>query len=360
MAQVANDKPSKLAVADQVAFVTILVENIQPYTGPDQINPAVQYCQEIFPVLAKLVEAFSDFMPILERVCRCWRHMVHSYRSGILPLLPTLAENLSSGFAKTRQGCFLFASGSIVREFCNGTEHVDDNTSDAIFSFYEQQTITFLTALSDLTPEELPDVIEDFFRLTIDVLLYYPVKTISCQYIKSILSAANTSLTLLKEEPLISTLHFFRDFLAYGTDRNPSSSVDGFDPNNPPEVQNAVKTLLSEEGSVITQRILTGMMYSFPRDCLPDASGVLLGLFQIMPEQTANWVAGTISMLPQGSVTPQESERLLGNIQQCVQAQEMRRVRTVLQDFTTSYRRRNVAPREGLGRLEATKFRFAQ
>ena len=27
-------------------------------------------------------------------------------------------------------------------------------------------------------------------------------------------------------------------------------------------------------------------------------------------------------------------------------------------DFTTSYRRRNVAPREGLGRLEATKFRF--
>lgn len=360
MAQAANDKPSKIAVADQVAFITILVECIQPYTEPTQVNPAVQYCQEIFPVLAKLVEAFSDFMPILERVCRCWRHMVQSYRSGILPLLPTLAENLSSGFAKTRQGCFLFASGSIVREFFNGAEHVDDNTVDAIFSFYEQQAVTFLTALSDLTPEELPDVIEDFFRLTIDVLLYYPFKTISCQYIRSILSAANTSLTLLKEEPLIATLHFFRDFLAYGTDRNPSSSVDGFDPHNPLEVQNAVKGLLSEEGSTITQRILTGMMYSFPRDCLPDASGVLLGLFQILPEQTAGWVAGTISMLPEGSVTPQESQRLLGNIQQCVQAGEMRKVRTVLQDFTTSYRRRNVAPREGLGRLEATRFRFAQ
>lgn len=37
----------------------------------------------------------------------------------------------------------------------------------------------------------------------------------------------------------------------------------------------------------------------------------------------------------------------------------MRRVRTVLQDFTNSYRRRNVAPREGLGRLEATRFRFS-
>lgn len=28
-------------------------------------------------------------------------------------------------------------------------------------------------------------------------------------------------------------------------------------------------------------------------------------------------------------------------------------------DFTNSYRRRNVAPREGLGRLEATRFRFS-
>ena len=28
-------------------------------------------------------------------------------------------------------------------------------------------------------------------------------------------------------------------------------------------------------------------------------------------------------------------------------------------DFTNSYRRRNVAPRDGLGRLEATRFRFS-
>ncbi len=33
--------------------------------------------------------------------------------------------------------------------------------------------------------------------------------------------------------------------------------------------------------------------------------------------------------------------------------------RILLQDFTNSYRRRNVAPREGLGRLEATRFRFS-
>jgi transportin-3 len=35
------------------------------------------------------------------------------------------------------------------------------------------------------------------------------------------------------------------------------------------------------------------------------------------------------------------------------------KIRLVLQDFTSSYRRRNVAPREGLGSLEPTKFVYS-
>jgi transportin-3 len=110
---------------------------------------------------------------------------------------------------------------------------------------------------------------------------------------------------------------------------------------------------------VLVQRLMTGMMYTFPADCFPDASGVLLAMFQLMPEATAAWTANTVSMLPTGSISPQEQERLLRNIEQRIQSGDTRKIRTLLQDFTNSYRRRNVAPREGLGRLEATRFRFA-
>jgi transportin-3 len=101
------------------------------------------------------------------------------------------------------------------------------------------------------------------------------------------------------------------------------------------------------------------MMYSFPEGAFADSSGVLLDLFELMPEQVAQWVANTVNMLPQGSITPQESERFLNNIRQRIQTGDVRMIRTILQDFTTSYRRRNVAPREGLGRLEASRFRFS-
>jgi transportin-3 len=365
MSQAATDKEHKLAIADHLNLVTIIIQEVRPYVEPSaEAHPCVEYCKEIFPVLATIVERFVDFTPISERVCRCWRYMVLSYRTHTSVLLPQLADKLAAGFQASRQGCFLWATDSIVREFSDVSEHVPVQTAKAIYSFYEQQATTFLRALNDLPPEELPDVIEDFFRLSGDVLLYHPNNMLVSPLMPSILSAASTSLTLLKEEPLMATLHFFRDFLAYGHADAPSSSFnesDGTYSNrtNPPQIQQAVRTLVLQEGENMTQRCLTGMMYTFPADCFPDASGVLLALFQLMPNETAQWTAKTVGMLPPGSIAPAEQERLLRNIKQRIDGKEERKIRVLLQDFTNSYRRRNVAPREGLGRLEATRFRFA-
>lgn len=157
-------------------------------------------------------------------------------------------------------------------------------------------------------------MIEDFFRLAIDVLLYYPGEFVSSELTKPVLAAATTSLTLLKEEPLLATLHFLRDFLAYGSDNAPSSSLTGPKSNDMAQIQQAVRALLVADGEVLTQRVMTGMMYTFPRDCWPDASGVLLAMFQVMPEQVAVWIRTTVGLLPPGSITPQESQRLMDNI----------------------------------------------
>nr|POF00985.1 uncharacterized protein c11g11.07 [Quercus suber] len=363
MAQSATEKEQKLAIADHLNLITTFVQLVTPYVAPSEPHPAVKYCEEIFPVLATICAGFSNFTPIVERVCRCWRYMVLSYRTHTTALLPQLADKLAAGFTSSRQGCFLWATDSIVREFSDISEYVTKSTTDAIYTFYEQQATTFLRALNDLPPEELPDVIEDFFRLSTDVLLYHPHRLLQSQLIPTILSAASTSLTLLKEEPLIATLHFLRDFLAYGEADAPSSSFDNDgqyrNRSNPPETREAVRKLTLNEGENLAQRCLTGMMYTFPADCFPDASGVILALFQLLPQQVGQWTAKTVQMLPAGSIAPQEQERLLRNIQQRIETGEVRKIRSLLQDFTNSYRRRNVAPREGLGRLEATRFRFS-
>lgn len=367
MAQNATDEKAKLAIADRLQLITIFIQWIMPEVPPGTENPAVKYCQEIFPALSAIAENFTDFSPILERVCRVWRYMVLSYRTAIAPLLPRLAQKLVDGFAASKQGCFLWASDSIVREFSEGGEGVPAGTDVQIFHFYEQQATTFFRILSELPPEELPDVIEDFFRVSIDILMYQPHRTIPSELQPSILQAANTALTLLKDEPLIATLHYVRDFLSYGMEDSPSSvffqdaetAARPQDTKNPPEIRQAVANLLLQYGKELATRLLTGMMYHFPRDVFPDASGALLGMFQLLPQQTAQWLGETVAMLPAGSVSAPERERLENNIRQRIESGEIRKVRGLLQDFTNQYRRRNVAPREGLGRLEAVKFKFS-
>lgn len=363
LASQAKDDNAEKTVADYLGLVTIFFEWVQPYVSPSEPNPAVKYCQDILPALSGIAKHFTRSMPILERVCKCYRAMVISYRTATAPLLPTLATSIAEGFEASRQGCFLWATDAVIREFSYGAEFVDESTSENVFRFFAQQATVFFKILTELQPVELPDMIEDFFRLASDAVRFYPDKTITSNLALPMVQASLTALTLQSLEPIQAALHFLRDFLDFGFDKPPVSNFNGPNgeptPGNPPAIQAAVKQVISSTGQQLVHRVLTGMMFSFPEDLFPDASGVLLSLFNLGPQAAAQWVQGTLQLLPQGTLKPAEANKLMKGISDKLQQNEPRKVRVLLQDFTNSYRRRNVAPREGLGRLEATRFRYS-
>ncbi len=331
-----------------------------PGVNPGQENPAVKYWQEVFPILATVLDNFLNFSPICERVCRCWRNMVISYRTAMAPLLPEMATKLATGFSASREGCFLWVTSAILREFASEREHVDQATIDNIYSFFEAQTTAFLRVMTELQPKDLPDVIDDFFRLMIDAVMFYPQRLMPSQLMNPVFEAAIYALTLEQRDPLSSTLHFLRDLLSYGGD-NPASSERIPEPAQS-QIKEIVNGLLLRHGASLVKQVMAGMMITFPSDCFPDATGLLLALFDLLPTQTTEWVSHTIHLLPQGTVSPAEADRFITKIKEKVQNLEegyVRHVRSLLQDFTNTYRRRNVAPRDGLGQLEAARFQFS-
>lgn len=336
------------------------MQNVIPSVPYGQEDPAVKYWQEVFPVLATVLDNFLSFPPICERICRCWRHMVISYRSGVTPLLPQLANKLAEGFAASKQGAFLWASGSILREFSEDREHVDPSIPENIYQFFENQATNVLRFMSDIPANQLPDIVEDFFRLLTDALLYYPQKLILSPLLTPILKAAISSLSSLEQrDPLSATLHFMRDLLSYGGSNPAASNVQLGAASQ--QVQATVKQLLASEGEPLVKAILAGMMMTFPRDCFADGSGVLLEMFELFPEQTTAWVETTLTLAPGGTVTPVEASRLITKIKEKLSADDasgLRQVRVLLQDFTNTYRRRYIAPRDGLGLMEGTRFHF--
>lgn len=325
-----------------------------------QEDPAVKYWQEVFPILSTVLDNFISFTPICERICRCWRHMVISYRAGITPMLPQLANKLADGFAASKQGAFLWASGAIIREFSEDRDHIDASITENIYKFFENQATNVLRFMSDIPANQLPDIVEDFFRLLTDALLYYPQKLVLSPLLTPIFQAAVSSLSSLEQrDPLSATLHFLRDLLSYGG-TNPASSSLQVGPIAE-QFKGTVKQLLVAQGEALVKAILAGMMMTFPRDCFADGSGVLLEMFELLPTQTTVWVDLTLKLAPEGTVTPAEASRLTAKIGEKLSNPEtggLRQVRVLLQDFTNTYRRRYIAPRDGLGLLEGTRFHF--
>ncbi|KAF4630566.1 hypothetical protein G7Y89_g7573 [Cudoniella acicularis] len=355
-ANAAVDEDGKLAVADHLQLITLFIQMVTPYVEPGQENPAVKYCQEIFPVLSKILDTFSLFTPICERICRCWRYMIISYRTSMAPLLPEMANKLANGFAASKQGCFLWVTSAILREFSEDRENVNEQTTEAIYAFFEAQSTNMLRMMSDVPPRDLPDVIEDFYRLLVDALLYYPHKLITSDLFTPIFQAGVSALALEQREPLTAALHYLRDVIGYGGDNPPSSSQSP----NPPEIKHIVQELIIANGAHLVKQIMAGMMITFPDDCFSDGSGALLELFQLVPQQTAVWVDKTVRMLPPGTIREAEIDKLMTGIKErlALGPDGLRKVRSLLQDFTNIYRRRYVAPRDGLGRLEAERFHF--
>lgn len=336
------------------------MQHVVPYIPSNTENPVVKYWQEVFHVLSTILDNFIDFVPICERVCRCWRFMVISYRTATTPLLGPLANKLADGFARSKQGCFLWATSAILREFSEDREHVEDGITDNIYVFFEAQATNVLRIMSDLPPVDLPDVIEDFYRLLIDALLYYPARLIPSPLFTPIFQAAIAALALEKQEPVSAALHYIRDLLTYGGPNPAGSGNTGLGPAGE-QLRQIVKQLLLTQGEALIKQTLAGMMITFPRDCFADGSGVLLGMFELLPAETAQWVDRTIRLLPAGTITPAEADRLLVKIKEKLHGGDsanLRQIRVLLQDFTNTYRRRYVAPRDGLGQLEAARFHF--
>jgi transportin-3 len=147
-------------------------------------------------------------------------------------------------------------------------------------------------------------------------------------------SAALSALTLQQTEPLIATLHYYRDLFGFAFEKPMVSgftSPEGEPYQTPPEVMEAVKNLLISHGELLSQRILTGMMFTFPGDCFPDASGIMMTMFQLLPHETGAWLQSTLQMLPAGSMKGGEAERLLKSIADKVQSGETRKIRVLLQ-----------------------------
>lgn len=152
----ANTPEKKCELADKIQLLTIFAQVVHPHIPPGQANPMIRFWSDVFPVISTILDNFVDHLPICERVSRFFRALLISYRTDMSPLLPQLADKLVTSFEKSHQGCFLWVSGTIVREF-GDEEFVDEATRNSVYQFLERQCMSMFRLLNTTSPKEIPD-----------------------------------------------------------------------------------------------------------------------------------------------------------------------------------------------------------
>lgn len=344
-----QDADSKFyqSLADEVELLTIFAQIVSPCISLDQQHPCVTLFQELWPIMSHLLDVHGSSLVVSESTCKFFKTLLNSYREHMLVFLPPLAEKLVTCFEKREYGCFLWVSGTCIRIFSN-IETCSEDTRAAIWQFTERQCLAMFSILNRIAPKEIPDVIDDFFRLLIDALLGHSVRLITSSLLELIFQISMTSLSLELQDPLTSILHFLRDLLSYSF----SSPVSTF-LETPLELQTIVRNMVQKYSRQLMTHIFYGLAYSFPRDCVPDASGVLLSLIEIHPEDAIKNIGLVLDLFPAETISSQERSRLLNDLTNAAIQSDWKKIRRLLQDWVAFYRRRVVTPRNKIFRLKS-------
>jgi transportin-3 len=328
-------------IAEEIEIVRIYFEVIKPRSFQAQSDPIASLVTEIWPLVVSLLEKHGQSTKVSERCMKFTKTILQTYSFFLTNLLPSIANVLVKGFESTRFGCYLWVSGVVIREF--GDESSPQETKEAVWNFAYQQITTFLTVFKQVQPIDIPDLIDDFFRMMSDVIMFFVVQFVLSDILKPTYDASLLALDLEKTEPLVTTLHFLIDLVSWGFDTPPISIYEDV----PPEVKLTVQSFIAENGGTLIKCLLNGLIFKFSQDAQADASDVLGKTIRLAPspDTAVMWLNSAIDSLPHDSVSMQERSKLLTTVSSALGSKDYRRIRVSLKDFVTWYSRKNITPR---------------
>ena len=361
-----DDDKELRKLADDIELLTVFAFTVVPRVdpGPATEHPCVKVYSELWHVLEKVLDVYGKVSFIAERVCSCMKAQLQSYRSHMAILLPSFAERLAGDFDRLRYGCFLWVSGACVRQFADA-EYNTPETVDAVWRFVQGQSVALFQTLSSKggDSQQMPDIVEDFFRLQIDALFANPVRSLAepaagstTDLLDTTVLAALVCLRVRQWDALRTVLHFLRDLTAWTSPETQPSTTTPIDDVS----RRHLTTVLAKHVEPMTRLLFVGIAHEYPRDGIPEASGVLLSLLMFDAQSTVAAIAAaltaatpspaTVAVLGDAgaewvsldveSMGDDERQRLMNSLVAACREGEYRKARSLLQDFTTVYRRR--------------------
>ncbi|RCK65803.1 mRNA transport regulator MTR10 [Candida viswanathii] len=351
LAESPNDTTNKL-IADQIEIISIFIDVLKcPESEWNKPSYPIAdlFIAKVWPLTKEILNKFGTSLIVSERCMKLLKSAIRSCSLFLTPILPDMANLLHQGFQKSQFGCYLWVTGVLIREF--GDEYnTNEEIKHSIYEFGIQQSVTVFEILFSKNTEEdfkrIPDVIEDFFRMVNDLLMFFPFKLIpNVEFLKNIFKSVNLTLSYVNEfEPIISCIHFMIDLVSWGL---PNPPISLFEMGDTAPLRQTIQELLmvDNQGGELLKILINGLLFKFHADVKQDVNDLIIKILVVVPnfDVSLGWLNKIVRSLPHAN--EKEIDRLLGVIKVALPNKDNRRVRSALKDFISWYSRKNITPR---------------
>ncbi|KAI9102434.1 armadillo-type protein [Phlyctochytrium arcticum] len=297
--------------------------------------PAAELVQEIWPVLDKLMDKFGHIRGIADAFARVCSYAMMSYRWHLLSTLSAMMTRTVSLFEKSGYPCYLWVAWRCVRVYGND----ENEEGKTLFGIVQNLTATtFKLIQTNATRlENIPDVIEEFFRLVTELLEQCP--TLFCQspLLPSWFDCALSCLSIQQSEALFAVVTFLNTLFKTASPTSRGSI--------PQLVIDPLTQTIDRMMDDTVQRLFNGLLFTFPRnrELFKDAAVVLLYAKEINSERLITSVKAYIQHFPESQLTAKERDAFITRISSINHDTDgQKRLASVLSDFSAMFRRRNL------------------
>ncbi|KAI9316196.1 armadillo-type protein [Dichotomocladium elegans] len=325
-------------VGDLLEEIAAFIEVIHPDIPLGQPHPCVNFVNDLWPIFDLCLKKFGTEGPVCEQLGKCFKNCVQSYKLHFVPLLPQLMERIVSGFDYSGLSVYLYVALKIIKVYGAG----GPENAAVCLNLVERMSATMFTRLTEKKFQDMPDVVNEYFRMVTELLQVAPTHLVQSPLLPSIFQAALAGLSMEEFNALNAILGFYRSLLDIAI------SVDELVPGDVPATsatigQNSarVASIFMEMGNSFMTVLFNGLISHYNWEIIPDVASILKCLAQILPTETSEWIVVLVNNIPDLSMPAAEKSEFLQSYMSAIHEKHWAKARRVLSDFIISYRRKN-------------------
>lgn len=331
-----DETAQKLADEAEVLSIFLRVSRCDDYSLPE-FPIARFFLEKIWPLVASVLTKCGQVLKVSETYCKVVKNAIRSTTGYLSPILESIAQQLERGFRETFYGCYLWVTGTLIQS----CEEYGESANDVIYTLALLQSSTLLEMFQNpaLDIRGIPDVIEDFFNMASDLLMFYAGQVVcNTQLVASLFETGILALATSEEyNPLMACVHFFIDYVSWGGEYPPVSFFEG----NHDEIRDHVRrSMAGSHVDRLVEAVIRGLIYKFYNDV--DANDLMIKILAVSPTAVTA-LQEAVLRLP--NVSEKEVSKLVGVVTVAVGNKDNRRVRMAIKDFVSWYTRKNVNAR---------------